>query len=138
VLQRDEVEEDERRLRDVVGGLPNDARAEFYRRYHRRVRDPDTYAVLNYLLVSGMHHLYLGKWIVGLLEFSAFVLSIVLLFFLPALGILILLTVSCIELWALFRSQIIVMDYNNEQGWAVYEDIVGAFPQNRPRPRHPM
>ena len=41
--------------------LTDEQRKEYYDRFRREVRDPDTYAVLNYFFLAGLHHMYLGN-----------------------------------------------------------------------------
>ena len=113
----DNLETEENRLRDVVLELGDTQRKEYYRRSKKALKDPDTYATLNWFLILGLHHLYLGKWIHAGINMGAFFLGIVLLFgggYAMAAGIFILVAFSVMELWELFRSQIIVRHYNIE------------------------
>lgn len=57
--QRDTVEAEEERLRARARALPDRERAAFHREATRALRDPDTYGVLNWFLVVGLHHFYL-------------------------------------------------------------------------------
>lgn len=115
MLNRDEVEAEEEQLRAEARKLPDDARAAFFREVTRQLRDPDTYAVLNWFFLAGLHHFYLGRWGRGLFDLGLFLTGIALIALGQALaGIALVLFISVVELWALFRSQIIVQHYNNE------------------------
>jgi len=105
---------EEERLRLAVRELSDAARNEFYTQFERQVKDPDTYAVLNYLFISGLHHFYLGNWGRGLINLTVFVTAIVLMFTGNLwLGIILLLAITIAELYALFHSQLIVHEHNN-------------------------
>jgi TM2 domain-containing membrane protein YozV len=114
VLGREAVEAEDERLSELAAQLPNAQRKEFYRSLSRRLKDPDTYAALNWFFLAGLHHFYLGKWWWGAIDLAVFAIGVALLFFQQYLmGILLILTISAIELWALFRAQVIVQDWNN-------------------------
>lgn len=114
MLNREAVEREEEALRAAIAKLPDAKRAALYRAAEKELRDPDTYATLNYLLVSGLHHFYLGEWLRGALELGGAVAGIVLLFTEYWLvGLFLLLGIAVAELYALFRSQVIVQDHNN-------------------------
>lgn len=105
---------EEERIRAEVRQLEGDQRSRFYREFEEQVKDPDTYAVLNYLFISGLHHFYLGRWLRGAINLSLFVIAVAFLLnqqWLIGLGIIA--AVSIVELYALFRSQLIVQDFNN-------------------------
>ena len=114
MLHRDGVEAEEERLREAVNALPDASRRAFYRDARRQVKDPDTYAALNWLFLTGAHHFYLGRWAHGLADLGLLLAGVALLFG-PAfpLGIALLLALTALEAWALFRSQLIVQDWNN-------------------------
>ena len=114
MLHKDEVVAKEEQLRLIVRDLPDEKRKQFYALAKKKLKDPDTFAVLNYLFITGLHHFYLGKWFRGLFNITAFVVAIALMFsgvWLWGLGLFLVITAS--ELYALFRAQIIVQDYNN-------------------------
>jgi hypothetical protein len=107
-----DVEED--RLRTAVASLPDSERAAFHREARRRLRDPDTYAVLNWFFMVGLHHFYLGRYGRGLLDIGLVAAGIGLMIgghVLVGLGAI--LVVLVVELQALFRSQVIVQAWNN-------------------------
>lgn len=114
MLHKTAITAEEENLRQQVRHLNASERARFYTLFQREVKDPDTYAVLNYLFISGLHHFYLEKWWRGLINLIIFVTAVFLMFNDQLwLGIYLFLTITIIELYALFRSQIIVQDYNN-------------------------
>jgi len=105
--------------------LPDDKRFVFFQRTEQQLKDPDTYATLNYLFVAGLHHFYLGNWVRGLINLSVFLAGLVMLFTpLFVLGILLILAISVVELFALFKSQIIVQAYNNAVMNRIYQEVV--------------
>lgn len=117
--------EEEERIRRLVRELPDEKRALFFKQAEKHLKDPDTYAVLNYLFIAGLHHFYLGKWIRGSINLFVFLMGVVLLFTgLAFAGVLLLVVISVIELKALFKSQIVVQDYNNGVMEAIYREII--------------
>ncbi|MBX3628581.1 MAG: TM2 domain-containing protein [Nitrosomonas sp.] len=124
MLSDSEVTEEEERIRKLVRQLPDDKRFVFFQEAEKRLKDPDTYATLNYLFIAGLHHFYLGNWLRGVTNLAIFLIGIVMLFTsMRIVGILLILTVSVIELYALFKSQIIVQAYNNAVMKKIYREI---------------
>lgn len=125
MLSAAEVNEEEERIRQRVRQLPDDKRFVFFQRTEQQLKDPDTYATLNYLFVAGLHHFYLGNWVRGLINLSVFLAGLIMLFTpLFVLGILLILAISVVELFALFKSQIIVQAYNNAVMNRIYQEVV--------------
>ncbi len=119
------LQEDEERLRKLVRELPDEQRLLFFKQTERKLRDPDTYATLNYLFIAGLHHFYLGKWIRGLINLSIFLFGVMLLFTaLAVVGVLLLIAITVVEFKALFKSQAIIQEYNNDVMQAVYHEII--------------
>ena len=115
MLDRQRVEEEEEALRRLVSQLDDAARAAYYKRIEKRVRDPDTYATLNFLFITGLHHFYLGRWLRGVLSLAGFIAGVILIFAGQwVIGALLIAAISLVELYELFRSQAIVQDYNNK------------------------
>ncbi len=124
MLNSEQVLETEERLRKSVRTLPDDKRLAFYQQAERRLKDPDTYAALNYLFIAGLHHFYLGKWVRGLLNITVFLAGVMLLFTpLAVIGILLIVAISIAELYALFKSQTIVQAHNNRIMEQIYREI---------------
>lgn len=124
MLDASEVEREENRLRDAASALPDDARKRYYEQLRKRTKDPDTYATLNWFLVAGLHHFYLGKTLRGMINLIVFAVGVFLIFVLPPIGIAIITVIFIVELWALFRSQIIVRDHNNRVSEATLQEVV--------------
>lgn len=124
MLKKQWVDQEEERLRALVSELPDNKRKRFYEQLQPRLKDPDTYAVLNWFFAFGIHHFYLGRWINGLVDVGLMLLGFG-LFFTPLvlLGVLIWIGVAVWELVNLFRSQIIVQDWNNKASEAVLKEI---------------
>lgn len=130
MLSAVEVNEEEERIRQRVRQLPDDKRFVFFQRTEQQLKDPDTYATLNYLFVAGLHHFYLGNWLRGLINLSVFLTGVIMLFTpLFVLGVLLIVAISVVELFALFKSQIIVQAYNNAVMNRIYQEIVKGYKQ---------
>ena len=124
MLSSEQVFEVEERLRKRVRELPDDKRLAFFKEAEQRLKDPDTYAALNYLFIAGLHHFYLGKWVRGLLNITVFLAGAVMLFTpLTIIGILLIAAITIVELYALFKSQIIVQAHNNRLMEQIYRNI---------------
>ncbi|MGO3296966.1 TM2 domain-containing protein [Marinobacter sp.] len=124
MLKQEEVDAEEESLRKAIRELSEERRAEFYRQAGKSVKDPDTYAALNWFFVAGLHHFYLGRWQWGLIDLGALFVAIGC--FLAGLiwpPVVLLLTVYSWELWQLFRSQVIVQDWNNR----LYRDLLRCY-----------
>lgn len=114
MLEAASVSAEEENLRQQIRQLSEAERSRFYTAFESRVKDPDTYAVLNYLFITGLHHFYLNKWSRGLINFALFIIAILLMLGSQVwLGLAVLVAVSLTEFYALFRSQVIIQDHNN-------------------------
>lgn len=115
MLNQQQVDAEEEQLREQAAALPDEQRNVFYQQLKPLLRDPDTYATLNWCFLAGLHHFYLGQWGRGLFNLLVFVLGVALLFTpLLLIGIALLVLISVAELWALFRAQIIIQHWNNQ------------------------
>lgn len=115
MLSNDEVEQQEEALRKEIMMLSDESKIIFYSTVKKKIKDPDTYAALNWFFVAGLHHFYLGKWIRGLFDLITFILGLALIIAGHVeIGLALIFVISIIELWALFRSQIIIQDLNNQ------------------------
>jgi TM2 domain-containing membrane protein YozV len=124
MLTSEQVLETEERLRKCVRALPDDKRSAFFKEAEQRLKDPDTYATLNYLFIAGLHHFYLGKWARGLFNIIVFLAGVVMLFTpLTIIGILLIAAITVVELYALFKSQVIVQAHNNRIMEQIYRKI---------------
>ncbi|GLQ32727.1 TM2 domain-containing protein [Litoribrevibacter albus] len=125
MLKKDILEEQQEQLRRQVRELSDSQRASYYRLSEKVIKDPDTYATLNFIFIAGLHHFYLGKWGLGLLNILVFGSGIALLWFgLIEVGVALLIGISVFELYELFRSQAIVLDHNNKVGQRVLKDVL--------------
>lgn len=128
-LREDEVRQQEESFRQKLRDLSDEERAKFYRIYNKKLRDPDTYAVLNWLFLTGMHHAYLGRWVRGLINLSVMIAGIILLFTENAqIGFWMIVAILAIEIPALFRSQVIVADFNVRQGEKALNQLQSQSP----------
>lgn len=124
MLKQQEVDAREEEIRLVVRELPDTQRKSYYEQAERELKDPDTYAVLNYLFIAGLHHFYLGRWLRGLINLALFGVGIYLLFLEQwQNGFIVIAIITAVELYALFRSQIIVKHYNNIISQAILDSI---------------
>jgi len=122
-LRSEVVHETGEALRHKIEGLSSAQRSEYYAHYTNALKDPDTYAVLNWMFLAGLHHFYLAQYFRGLLNLGVMIIGIALCFISPILGGALILLITLIELPALFRSQLIVEAYNIQLGFDIYREI---------------
>ncbi len=115
-LRQESVHADDEKLRSAIRALTDPQRAEFFKKYNKALKDPDTFAVLNWFFLAGLHHFYLGRFIRGSLNLLIMVFGMALLFSTPIIGSALIAGIVLIEMPALFRSQIIVENYNTNLG----------------------
>ena len=114
-LRKDDVDRHKEELRQRIGELTPEARKAFYVRLARETRDPDTYAVLNYFFLAGLHHLYLGKILRGMINLFVLLLGVGLVIgAYPGIGGLLIVSILLLEMPALFRAEVIVYHHNNQ------------------------
>ena len=115
MLAAEEVAAQEELLREEISALEGDERRRYYAEFERRAKDPDTFATLNFIFITGMHHFYLGQMLRGAINLLCFFVAIwTMIFHSISMGLLILLAVTLTEIYALFRSQVIVQEHNNK------------------------
>ena len=115
MLNQQQVDAEEEQLRQRAAALPDASRQAFYQQLTRELRDPDTYATLNWCFLAGLHHFYLGQWARGAINLLVFVVGVALLFTGASwFGVALIVAISVVELWALFRAQIIIQHWNNQ------------------------
>jgi len=121
MLNQAAVDQQEEVLRLKVRQLDDAQRVKFYARVKPRLRDPDTYAALNWFFITGLHHFYLGRWVWGGVDLLALAIGIGLMVggFMMG-GFAVIVALSLVELWALFRAQLIVQHWNNQ----IYQDAL--------------
>ncbi|MBM6550911.1 hypothetical protein [Marinomonas ostreistagni] len=113
-VRQAQVSAEEEHIRHTLQQMPDAQRLAFYQRYQPAIKDPDTYAALNWFFVAGLHNFYVGQWLAGLFDLVLMLLGVGLLFVAPAIGIALLVLVALIELPTLLRSQVIVAHLNNQ------------------------
>ena len=115
MLRKETVNQKEEEIRELVRGLPNEKRKAFFEIADKKLKDPDTYATLNYMFIAGLHHFYLERWVRGGLNLGIFLLGIIFLFTGRwGFGLLAIFGITVAESYSLFLSQIIVQDHNNK------------------------
>ncbi len=110
-MNLEQLREEEEQLRQQVRELGPEQRKLFYKRQEKEIKDPDTYAVLNYFFVAGLHHFYLRKYLWGSIDLTLMVIGILTF---PIGGFVLLILLVLLELPQLFMSQRIVQRYNNQ------------------------
>jgi len=105
---------EEDRIKQEVSKLDPLSRKKFHAFCAENLKDPDTYAALAWSLPVGLHHFYLGNKNRAFLDLGLCFAGLLCMFILspPMLGLLIIMGVVITELKSLFRSQVIVQDYN--------------------------
>ncbi|MCS0323649.1 hypothetical protein [Vibrio diabolicus] len=119
----EQLEQKEELLRSQVNSLPETQKKEFYERQSKNLKDPDTYATLNWFFLGGFHHCYLGKYALFAFELTLLTISIIglILGHSSALFILVLLVVY--ELPQLFFSQKIARQHNYKLSCKIFNDV---------------
>ena len=124
-MSKEAVQEQEESIRKMVRELSDEMRLSFFKESEKKLKDPDTYAALNYLFITGLHHFYLGKWGRGLMNIVVFWIGVFILFTdYIGIGVLMIITISIFELYELFKSQTIVQEHNNGVMEEIYRNIV--------------
>ena len=113
-LNQRKVNEEEETIRLSIRDFGDEIRQKIFAESKQKIKDPDTYAALNYTLVAGLHHCYLGQYFRVLIELGLFVLGFYLLFNDISAGIIFVVSMLLIEIYELFRSQITVQHFNNQ------------------------
>ena len=123
-LRREDVDRHKEELRGRINALEASQRKAYYERFKRELKDPDTYAVLNYFFLAGLHHMYLGKFLRGSLNFFILLFGIgFMIGGFPVIGLFLIVLILLTELMALFRSEVIVNNHNNQ----LSEDILAML-----------
>ncbi|WP_144394231.1 TM2 domain-containing protein [Pleionea sediminis] len=110
----DKLENDQDELRKLISQLSDDDRARIYSELKNELKDPDTYAALNFGLFAGLHHFYLGRVGRAISELLIFVLGIWIVVAGNLLGWILVAAVTLVEIYELFRAQVVVFQYNND------------------------
>lgn len=119
----DRLEEQEELLRNKINALSDEQKKIFYRQQSKLIKDPDTYASLNWMFLGGVHHFYLRKYKIFALEISLLTISIISLIAGFDLAILILVAMTLYEAPQLFFSQKIARQYNYDVSERIYNEL---------------
>ncbi len=120
--------EQEEALRNKAAQLSPELRKQYYQIEEQLVKDPDTYAVLNYFFAAGLHHFYLGKVARGVVNLIVMLIGLALI---PYHGWVLIIFVCVIELPQLFNSQKIVRQYNIDVMREILDELNNSK-QNQP------
>lgn len=120
--------EQEETLRSKVAQLSPELRKQYYQLEEQLVKDPDTYAVLNYFFAAGLHHFYLGKVARGVVNLVLMLIGLALI---PYHGWVLIIFVCVVELPQLFNSQKIVRQYNIDVMREILDELNNSK-QNQP------
>ena len=121
-LRKEEVANREEALRKRVAALEPSLKKAYFQRVGKQLKDPDTYAVLNYFFLTGLHHMYLGKWLRGFVNLIVLIAGVVLMIQ-GYPGYWLVVFILLIELMALFRSEVIVNHHNNSVSERVLSEL---------------
>ncbi|MET2896840.1 hypothetical protein ABXV22_00790 [Vibrio rotiferianus] len=119
----EKLEKQEELLRSQVNSLPEHQKKEFYERQSKSLKDPDTYATLNWFFLGGFHHCYLGKYALFALELILLIVSIVGFGLGHPSAFLILALLVIYELPQLFFSQKIARQHNYQLSCEIFNDV---------------
>lgn len=125
-LREEDVKQQTEALRRKVESLSSEQRSRYFSQYSKLVKDPDTYATLNWFFLAGLHHFYLGNVLQGILNLGVMLIGVALCFVMPVIGASLIALIFLIELPALFRSQIISDYDNNQRGLHLVEQIIAG------------
>ncbi|MGF1704388.1 hypothetical protein [Enterovibrio baiacu] len=118
-----ELERREEMLRQRVNALSVEKKKAFYAAQGENLKDPDTYASLNWLFIGGFHHIYLGKYTIFFIEFSILVFSIIGLFSGVHAVVYLLIALVLYELPQLFFSQKIARQHNYDMSVKLFNEL---------------
>ncbi|EGQ8961627.1 hypothetical protein ACKOZB_004524 [Vibrio parahaemolyticus] len=119
----EQLEKKEELLRSQINQLPENQKKEFYELQSKILKDPDTYATLNWFFLGGFHHFYLGKYALFALELTLLTVSIIGLVLGHSSALLILALLVVYELPQLFFSQKIARQHNYKLSCEIFNDV---------------
>ncbi|MGB6140564.1 MAG: TM2 domain-containing protein [Pseudoalteromonas rhizosphaerae] len=122
-MTSEQLNAQEEQLRSEVNALSPEQRKLFYQQEKRLVKDPDTYAVLNWFFAAGLHHFYLGRFQRGAVNLTLMLIGILTIY---SFGVFLIIVVLLIELPQLFKSQRIVHQYNNQVMADILKQLTGS------------
>lgn len=114
-MNNEDLQQEESQLREQVSCLSVAQKRQYYSQELHHIKDPDTYAALNWAFLAGLHHFYMGKWQRGL--FNLLLMLIGIAFYVSGdfsmFGLMLLSVIVILELPQLFNSQNIIYHHNN-------------------------
>jgi len=110
----EKLEQQECDLEAQVRELSQELKSKYFKEKAKKLKDPDDYAMYNYLFIGGFHHLYLGNYKTFIIELSLLLIALVLFGCGYPLGLLLIIAISIYEIPQLFMSQFIVRNKNLE------------------------
>ncbi|CAM3173431.1 hypothetical protein [Vibrio rarus] len=119
----EQLEQKEEQLRKQVKLLPESQKKEFYRSQSQQLKDPDTYATLNWFFLGGIHHCYLGKYALFILELVLLITSLIGLALSYSIALIILALLIIYELPQLFFAQKIARQHNYKLSCKIFNEI---------------
>ncbi|TKF79831.1 hypothetical protein FCV62_07415 [Vibrio kanaloae] len=119
----EQLEHNEELLRKQVKSLPEDQKKEFYEQQSKKLKDPDTYATLNWFFLGGFHHCYLGKYGLFILELALLTVSVIGLILGHSSALIILSLLVIYELPQLFFSQKIARQHNYQLSCEIFNNV---------------
>ncbi|QYK00845.1 TM2 domain-containing protein [Shewanella psychrotolerans] len=119
----EQLEENEDSLRKQVNALPEAQKKEFYKRQSEELKDPDTYAALNWFFLGGFHHCYLRKYALFSFELILLTISIIGLVLEYTNSLFIIAFLVLFELPQLFFSQKIARQYNYDVSCDIFNEV---------------
>ena len=128
-MTTDEALQKEESLRVRASELEDSKRKIYYARLNKLLKDPDTYAVLNWIFLAGLHHFYLRNYLRGSINLFVFIIGLILLFNSYFLyGSIVIGVILVTELYELFFSQSIVLEYNNKVSEQILLELDDSIP----------
>ncbi|SHO57371.1 hypothetical protein [Vibrio quintilis] len=119
------LEAREEQLRQQVNASSEAVRKAFFREQADQIKDPDTYAVLNYVFIGGFHHLYLGRYKLFAMDILLTMTAMLMFFVVDwyRTGAAIVIFLCCFELPQLFLSQKIARRRNYQISYEIFERL---------------
>lgn len=117
------LEKNEEQLRSQVNSLPENQKKKFYELQSKKLKDPDTYATLNWFFLGGFHHCYLGNYALFALELTLLIVSIIGLILGHSSALFIIALLVIYELPQLFFSQKIARQHNYRLSCEIFNDV---------------
>ncbi|TKB52004.1 hypothetical protein [Ferrimonas aestuarii] len=119
------IEQQEELMRAQVNALPAAQRKQYFVEQSKQLKDPDTYATLNWLFLGGIHHLYLRRYGLFFIEITLLLCSAIAIWQGFDQAAFVICAVVIYELPQLFFSQRIARRYNLQQSALIFQQITG-------------